>query len=73
MTRISKFFIIIIAFIVLPAKSADDYYELALKSFQQTDINSAEIHLKNALKNNPKNLPAKLLLAEVLIEKKLPH
>jgi putative PEP-CTERM system TPR-repeat lipoprotein len=73
MNRISKFFIIIIAFIVLPAKSADDYYELALKSFQQKDINSAEIHLKNALKNNPKNLPAKLLLAEVLIEKKLPH
>jgi len=73
MNRISTFFIIIVTLIVLPAKSADDYYELALKSFQQKDINSAEIHLKNALKKNPKNLPAKLLLAEVLIEKKSPH
>ena len=56
MNRISTFLIIIASLIIFPAKSADDDYELALKSFQQKDINSAEIHLKNALKNNPKNL-----------------
>ena len=59
--------------VIMPANAAEDFYELALKSFQQKDSSTAEIHLKNALKSNPKNLPAKLLLAEVFIEKKSPH
>ncbi|MFB0979805.1 MAG: PEP-CTERM system TPR-repeat protein PrsT [Alteromonadaceae bacterium] len=59
--------------VIMPANAAEDFYELALKSFQQKDSRTAEIHLKNALKSNPKNLPAKLLLAEVFIEKKSPH
>jgi len=73
MNRISKLLLVIATLTILPANSAEDFYELALKSFQQKDISTAEIHLKNALKNNPKSLPAKLLLAEVLIEKKAPH
>jgi len=73
MNRISTFLLVIATLTILPANSAEDFYELALKSFQQKDIGTAEIHLKNALKNNPKSLPAKLLLAEVLIEKKAPH
>jgi len=66
MNSIAKILFIITALIVMSANAAEDFYELALKSFQQKDISTAEIHLKNALKNNPKNLPAKLLLAEVL-------
>jgi len=73
MNRIPTFLFIITSLILLPAKSTEDFYELALKSFQQKDISTTEIHLKNALKDNPKNLPAKLLLAEVYIEKKSPH
>jgi len=73
MNSIAKILFIITALIVMSANAAEDFYELALKSFQQKDISTAEIHLKNALKNNPKNLPAKLLLAEVFIEKKSPH
>jgi cellulose synthase operon protein C len=73
MNSISKILFIIASLIVMSANAAEDSYELALKSFQQKDISTAEIHLKNALKNNPKNLPAKLLLAEVFIEKKSPH
>jgi putative PEP-CTERM system TPR-repeat lipoprotein len=73
MNRIPIFLYLIASLIILPAHSAEDFYELALKSYKQKDISTAEIHLKNALKDNPKNLPAKLLLAEVYIAKKSPH
>jgi putative PEP-CTERM system TPR-repeat lipoprotein len=73
MNRFLTFFFIIASLIILPANSAEDFYELALKSYQEKDNSTAEIHLKNALKDNPKNLPAKLLLAEVYIAQKLPH
>ncbi len=46
-----------------------DHYENALQAFYKDDINSAFIHIKNALQENPNNLPAKLLLAEIFIEK----
>jgi len=48
-----------------------DYYEVALQSYNKNDIEAAFIHLKNALQENSDNLPAKLLLAEVLIKKNL--
>ena len=46
-----------------------DYYEVALQAYYKNDIDAALIHLKNALRENADNLPAKLLLAEVLIRK----
>ena len=73
MNRIPALLLSIASLLILPANSAEDFYELALKSYQQKDISTAEIHLKNTLKDNPKNLPAKLLLAEIYIEKKSPH
>jgi len=73
MNCIPKIVFIIASLVVMPANAAEDFYELALKSFQQKDISTAEIHLKNALKNNPQNIPAKLLLAEVFIERKSPR
>jgi len=48
-----------------------DYYEVALQAYYQNDIDAAFIHLKNALRENSDNLPAKLLLAEILIKKRL--
>ncbi|XQW86049.1 XrtA/PEP-CTERM system TPR-repeat protein PrsT [Thalassotalea piscium] len=42
-------------------------YEEALKSFYGSDLNTAIIHLKNALKSHPNHLPSLLLLAEVYI------
>jgi len=48
-----------------------DYYEVALQAYNQNDIEAAFIHLKNALRENSDNLPAKLLFAEVLIKKQL--
>ncbi|TWX58619.1 tetratricopeptide repeat protein [Colwellia hornerae] len=73
MNSIPTFLFIIASLIIMPASAAEDSYELALKAFKQKEISTAEIHLKNALKSNPKNLPAKLLLAKVFIEKKSAH
>jgi len=49
--------------------AAINHYEAALQAYNQHDIETAFIHLKNALQQNEQNLPAKLLLAKVLIEK----
>lgn len=48
-------------------QAANQPYEEALKSFYNTELNSAVIHLKNALKNQPNHLPSLVLLAEVYI------
>lgn len=45
-----------------------DDYEAALKSYNQQDIDAAYIHVRNALKKAPDNLPAKILMAKILIE-----
>ncbi|MEN9627239.1 MAG: hypothetical protein RJA10_465, partial [Pseudomonadota bacterium] len=43
-----------------PEKSAK-YYEDALARFEKNDIAGATLQLKNALTENPRNLPAQLL------------
>lgn len=48
---------------------ADDY-EAAIQAYNSQDIDAALIHLKNALRENKSNLPAKILLAKVLIKKR---
>ncbi len=52
---------------VLSAQSSNEPFEDALKSFYMEDLKAAVIHLKNALKNNPKHLPSRILMAEILI------
>ena len=51
------------------AYSQVDHYENALQAYNTQDFNTAYIHIKNALKQKPSNLSAKLLLAKVLIKK----
>lgn len=63
-------FVISCSFITSQAIAKTDYYEAALKAYNLSDIDEAFIHLKNALQENEDNLPAKLLLAEVLIKKR---
>ncbi len=46
-----------------------NHYENAIQAYYSNNIDAALIHLKNALRDNEQNLPAKLLLAEVLIKK----
>jgi len=48
-----------------------NHYEEALQAYNQQKVDAAFIHIKNALRENNNNLPAKLLLAEILIDKKL--
>ena len=52
---------------IFAAQSSNEPFENALKSFYMEDLKAAEIHLKNALKNNPKHLPSRILMAEILI------
>jgi putative PEP-CTERM system TPR-repeat lipoprotein len=47
-------------------KAADGHYERALQSFQAQEYEASYIYLKNALQANPKNLPAKLLMGQLL-------
>ena len=49
--------------------AADSDFEKALAAYHAKKIESAYIHLKNALQQTPNNLAAKLLFADVLIEK----
>jgi putative PEP-CTERM system TPR-repeat lipoprotein len=48
------------------ALAADNHYESALQAFQQQKYDASYIHLKNALQDNPRNLPAKLLKGQIL-------
>lgn len=49
------------------ADSSSEYFEKALASFSQDDIETTYIHLKNSLKENEDNLPAKILMGKVLL------
>ena len=43
-------------------------YENALKLYQQKQYDSASIHLRNVLKDNPDNLSAQILLGKILLQ-----
>lgn len=45
-----------------------DNYELAAKAFAEKQPNAAFIYLKNALQQNPRHLPSKLLLSKVYFD-----
>jgi len=42
-------------------------YEKALIAFHGKEKKEAKVHLKNALKDNPRHLPSRILMAEILI------
>jgi putative PEP-CTERM system TPR-repeat lipoprotein len=60
------FFIIQTVYFSSSVRAADGHYERALQSFQQQKYETSYIYLKNALQANPKNLPAKLLMGQLL-------
>ncbi len=49
------------------AQQGTDYYEDALRRFDARDIKGTVVQLKNALQQNPKLLPAQVLLAEAYL------
>ncbi|PCI32933.1 MAG: PEP-CTERM system TPR-repeat protein PrsT [Alphaproteobacteria bacterium] len=49
------------------SQQAEKDYEKALISFHGTRTKDAKIHLKNSLKANPRHLPSRILMAEILI------
>ena len=50
------------------ADSAATYYESALRFNQQQELRKAELELRNSLQQNPKFLPARLLLGQILLQ-----
>jgi putative PEP-CTERM system TPR-repeat lipoprotein len=50
--------------------TAADDYEKALSAFENNNTKEAYLHLKNSLKTQPDNLPAKILMGKVLLEQK---
>lgn len=53
------------------AAAKKDAYEAAVQSYENGDVETAYIHVKNTLQDSPDNLPAKLLLAAILFDKQL--
>ena len=47
------------------------HYESALKNYSQEKYSESFIHLKNALKDNPENLSAKILLGKIYVHQRL--
>ncbi len=50
------------------AETVAENYELAVTAFREAKPNEAYIHVKNALQENPKHLPSKILLSKVFFE-----
>lgn len=49
------------------ASSSQDY-ESAISAYNENDYKAAYIHLKNSLKKDPSNLPAKILMGKLLLK-----
>ncbi|MBA6390698.1 PEP-CTERM system TPR-repeat protein PrsT [Colwellia sp. BRX10-3] len=49
------------------ASNASEIFELADKKFNQHQYDEAKIHLKNLLKDQPNNIPARFLMVELLL------
>ena len=65
------FFAITASFPSHVSAQVSNHYESALQDFNQDNIDEAFIHLKNALEENSRHLPSKLLMARVLFSKQL--
>ncbi|MBT0585840.1 XrtA/PEP-CTERM system TPR-repeat protein PrsT [Alteromonas oceanisediminis] len=62
---------LLISLTLLMSKSAhadSTFYEKALSSYEQGKLEDAYLHLKNSLRDQPDNLPAKILIGKVLLE-----
>jgi tetratricopeptide (TPR) repeat protein len=59
-------FLFLLIFASFTVTAADDY-EQALLAFEENNTKEAYIHLKNSLKTQPDNLPAKILMGKVLL------
>lgn len=60
-------FLFLLIFGSFTVTAADDY-EQALLAFEENKTKEAYIHLKNSLKTQPDNLPAKILMGKVLLQ-----
>jgi len=55
----------IISFFANAAQNANEHYENALISFQQNEITTSIIHIRNALKTDENHMPSRVLFAQI--------
>jgi putative PEP-CTERM system TPR-repeat lipoprotein len=65
-------FVVLALLFGMPAR-AGTYYESALDLYASGDFSAAEIELRNALQESAKNVPARVLLGQVLLERDDPR
>ncbi|MDA8621873.1 PEP-CTERM system TPR-repeat protein PrsT [Psychrosphaera sp.] len=53
------------------ALSANSFYEQAVQAFNDGNYEASYIYLKNALEQQPRNLPSKILMGKILLHKAL--
>jgi len=66
-----RIYFLLISLVFSASSWAENFYEKALTAYEAQKINDAYIHLKNALNEDSDNLPAKILMAKVLVDKGL--
>ncbi len=57
----------------LDRERSQDYYEEALEFFRTEDFSEASIQFRNALQQDPNNLPARIMLGRVLLQQNEPR
>lgn len=67
MTKLAKHFIFLFFTFTLFTVSAAELFELANKKFNDHQYAEAKIHLKNLLKEQPSNIPARFLMVDILL------
>ena len=65
--KLAVILVLLLVFSTSVLAQSSSHYEKALQSYVSQDFNEAYIHLKNALKDNPSDLAAKILMGEILL------
>jgi putative PEP-CTERM system TPR-repeat lipoprotein len=63
-----RYTVLLLSMMLAPFSHASYDYEKAHVAFNANKIEEAYIHLKNALKNTPNDLPSQLLMAKILLQ-----
>lgn len=64
---LARFFVFLFFYFSSAFMYASELYELANKKFNERQYNEARIHVKNLIKDEPSNIPARFLMVELLL------
>lgn len=67
MTKLAKHFIFLFFTFSVFAGDATELFELANKKFNEHQYDEAKLHIKNLIKQQPSNIPARFLMVDLLL------